>query len=68
MTPQEEQVEAFKEMCLVYIGQSESAEHLDAVGQEIAVVMKDLGMQSKELENVKRKYVAKRRTFDGTGK
>ena len=68
MTPREEQAEAFKEMCLVYVEQSTSAEELDAVGQEIAVVMHELGMNSKELEYVKRKYVSKRRSFNGTDK
>lgn len=68
MTPREEQAEAFKEMCLVYINQSESAEQLDSVGQEIAVVMRELGMDSKELDGIKRKYVTKRRSFDGTDK
>lgn len=66
MTPREEQAEAFKEMCLVYIAQSESAEQLDSVGQEIAVVMRELGVVAKELDGIKRKYVAKRRTFNGT--
>lgn len=66
MTPCEEQAEAFKEMCLVYINQSESAEQLDSVGQEIAVVMRELGVVAKELDGIKRKYVAKRRTFNGT--
>ncbi len=68
MTPREEQAEAFKEMCLVYIAQSESAEQLDSVGQEIAVVMQELGMNSKELDRVKLKYVSKRRSFNGTDK
>lgn len=53
-------------MCLVYINQSESAEQLDSVGQEIAVVMRELGVVAKELDGIKRKYVAKRRTFNGT--
>lgn len=66
MTPWEEQAKAFKDMCLVYVEQSKSAEELDAVGQEIAVVMQELGMNSKELEYVKRKYVSKRRSFNGT--
>ncbi len=68
MTPREEQAEAFKEMCLVYVEQSQSAEELDAVGQEIAVVMRDLEMNSKELEYVKLQYVSKRRSFNGADK
>lgn len=68
MTPKQEQAEAFKEMCLVYINQSESPEQLDAVGQEIAVVMRELEIHSRELEDIKRKYVTKRRSFNGTDK
>ena len=68
MTPKEEQIEAFLEMCLVYIDQTESAEQLNAVGQEIAVVKGELGMNTKHFEKVTRKYVAKRRSFDGADK
>jgi len=68
LTPKEEQIEAVLEMCLVYIDQSESAEQLHSVGQEIAVVKGELGMNTKHFENVTRKYVAKRRSFNGTDK
>lgn len=68
MTPREAQIEACLEMCLVYIAQSQSAEELNAVGQEIAALKPELGMNSEHLKKVTLKYVAKRRTFDGTGK
>lgn len=53
-------------MCLVYISQSESAEQLNEVGQEIAVIKLELGMTSDHFKEVTLKYVAKRRSFNGT--
>lgn len=60
-TPQEDQIRAFLEMSELYIAQCDSLSELDALGHEIADLKLQVGAQTRELENVRRKYLAKRK-------
>jgi hypothetical protein len=48
-------------MSELYIAQCDSLSELDALGHEIADLKLQVGAQTRELENVRRKYLAKRK-------
>ncbi len=59
--PREKQIAAFLEMCEVYIAQCPSSDRLEVLGYEIADLRPQVGALTKDLEEVKRKYLAKRK-------
>ncbi len=66
MTPLEEQINAFREMSLVYIEQSTSADELHSVGCEMASIMAEIGIKADSVSDIKVVYLKKRRSLSGT--
>ena len=63
MNAQQKQLEAFIEMCKVYILASSTAEELEAVGQEIAVLKTELKASKTDLVETTKIYLKHRRAL-----
>lgn len=58
------QLQAFLESCEDHIARCKSRTQLEAIGLEIADLRPQVGATTKDMEHVKRRYLAKRKELD----